>query len=127
MNFTQRLGKYFIGVFIGVLISFALFSNRGCGKWLPGTRVKSEINEKNFVYTPSSRCLMQCLNLSEEAVQRMIDNGEVRFSESETHEDPKNYVIESDSIDGLKVKIELRDSASVIQTFMAPASSECGC
>lgn len=89
--------------------------------------MKSEINEKAFRFTPSAKCFMQCLDLSENDVQRMIDNGKVRFSESETHEKPLNYVIESDSIDGLKVKIELQDSVSVIETFMAPKISNCGC
>gem|GEM_PF-312855 len=127
MSFTQRLGKYFIGMSIGVLISFALFSNRGCGKWLPGTRVKSQINEKAFSYSASADCLMQCLSLSEDDVQQMIDKGDVRFSESETHEKPLNYVIESHITDGLKVQIELRDTVSFIKTFMAPKSADCGC
>ena len=127
MTFTQRLSKYFVGIFIGVLISFALFSNRGCGKWLPGTRVKTTINEKSFSYTDRANCLMTCLKLSEADVQSMIDNGDVRFSESETHEEPKFYIIESDKTNGLKVKVELLDSTSVIQDFMAPKAAECGC
>lgn len=70
---------------------------------------------------------MTCLKISKGDVQSMIDKGDVRFSESETHEDPKFYIIESDKTNGLKVKIELQDSTSLIQDFLAPKAADCGC
>src|SRR5688572_8337673 len=97
MNFWRRLRFYLIGVAIGLVVSFSFFKNRGCG-WLPGNRILNTLSGSMILVTDSTRCLMDCNNVSDEDVFRMFVDGDVLFSESQTRENPKIYVVQGERV-----------------------------
>jgi len=126
MNFRQRLSRYGIGIFIGVLLSLFFFSGRGCGKWLPGNRVMQEINEKVVHKTPRFDCLMQCYEYSEADFEDALLSSEVVFPKSETRANPRKYYIEGKQFDAF---VLMSDSGAVFTELFPVSKKEkvCGC
>lgn len=63
--------------------------------WLPGNRVKEQVNKSTFTYSEHARCILQCKGISEDEVQDILKHGEVNFSESDTRGVPcPSYAIE---------------------------------
>lgn len=91
MNFRQRLLRYMIGVFIGVLMVYFMFPDRDWLSWSPGNQImgrlrsgKVEISEKGF-------CRMQCAQLDTAAFRQARIHGNIDFSHSDAQSNPKRY------------------------------------
>lgn len=127
MNFTQRFQRFLVGIFIGVILSFFLFGNRNCNKWLPSERVRFMINEKVLRVDANADCLRACYKLDSDWITRTVDAGIVDYGRSEQRQVPQRYFLEDpdDSDSGLMV--ELRDSASVVINVTIPNAPECDC
>ena len=127
MNFTQRFQRFLVGIFIGVILSFFLFGNRNCNKWLPSERVRFMINEKVLRVDANADCLRACYKLDSDWITRTVDAGIVDYGRSEQRQVPQRYFLEDpdDSDSGLMV--ELRDSASVVINVTIPNPPECDC
>lgn len=127
MNFSQRLTRYLVGIFIGVLVSFAIFGKRSCTGWLPGNRVKETVFEKNIRLDDEAKCHMECYGLTRDEVLDLIRAGDVVFAESDTKSEVKEYLIEADYQGRYDVRVALRDSASVITSLKKPQGEDCPC
>lgn len=127
MNFSQRLTRYLVGIFIGVLVSFAIFGKRSCTGWLPGNRVKETVFEKNIRFEETAQCHMECYGLTRDEVLDLIRAGDVVFAESDTKSEVKEYLIESDYPGRYDLKVALRDTASVITSLKKPQGEDCPC
>ena len=97
MKLGRRLRIYLVGVGMGLVAVYFIFSTRGC-EWLPGNRVITLIEECLVQATDKTLCEMECNGLDKKDVFNLIQSGEVNFSESETGGDVKEYVLESDSL-----------------------------
>lgn len=130
MNFQQRFVRYLVGIFIGVLVSFMLFGQRSCTNWLPGKRIRDFLTEQPIRYTESSRCFMRCYGLETDAVQRIISEGDIDYSQSEPRAALQRYYLASDEDDlPYAMLFELRDTATLVLrvTPLSAASKACDC
>jgi hypothetical protein len=124
MNFGRRLRYYLIGFGMGLVLCFAIFGQRGCD-WTPGNRVLKQIATSEILITDSVKCVMKENNISEDEVFQLLNNGNVVFSESKTHQIPKEYIIES-AEGKFKIQFVVRnDSVSVIWGVAGGKKSSC--
>lgn len=123
MKVKKRLKYYAIGFGLGLVFTFIIFQGRGWD-WLPGNRVLTSIKSSDIYYSEAMKCEMNCKTVSKKDIFELLENGDVNFSESETHETPKVYVIENE---GLKVSFELnnRDSVAVLNQIFS--GNDCNC
>ncbi len=126
MNFKQRLSRYLVGIFIGVLLSFVLFGQRNCTGWMPENRVKEQILQKPVRYTSYAECMKVCSGLSDSLVIDGLKYGSVRFSESDTRASVRRYVVDFSEMEVQSI-VELRDTASVIVELSGDAFTSCNC
>lgn len=91
MNFKQRLLRYGIGVFLGVLISLYFFGGRGCGDWMPTSRIKADIQRGGIVPDEKTRCELHCVGMSVEDLELLVLNGTVNVGASSPRETPRSY------------------------------------
>lgn len=129
MKFTQRLSRYLVGVFIGVLLSVMLFSNRSCSGWLPNQRVLDRLKDQPCHVSEHATCLMRCLDIRESQIDSMRQFGNVRFSKSEVHEEPYRYVVEYDEAEpAFEAHFQMLDTASVVlELSLLEANRQCDC
>ncbi|MFZ5552275.1 MAG: hypothetical protein ACOZCO_04100 [Bacteroidota bacterium] len=128
MTFWKRIRYYLIGVSIGLVVSFFFFQGRGCA-WLPGNRVMKKISESMILRTDSIACVLKCHEITDEDIFTLFTDGDVLFSESETHSEPKKYVLEGNRVNNghsFKLKFIVRDSTSLITEVISDEKCECG-
>ena len=91
MNLIKRIGYYFFGLSIGiVLISFIFNGKKTSCNYGPQARVKSQLLSK-IIIIPDS--LIE-RNISSESIKIFIKNSSVDFSMSNTQKDScKTYVL----------------------------------
>lgn len=123
MNLGRRIKYYMIGALMGGLLSFFIFNGRGCG-WLPGNRVLQTIRTSKIVTSVQDKCLIECNNISANAIYELIENGNVNFGESDTKN--KNYKISNDSLT-LNFKLNLKDSIAITVVNTIPQNNKCNC
>lgn len=128
MNFKQRLSRYLVGIFIGVLLSFVLFGQRSCGKWLPDARVLNTISEQPLRTTADVDCYMKCYALSKADLEKLAAEGNVVYSKSAPRETPQRYYLQGNKEHALNaMSVELRDTASVVVAVFPQNPMDCKC
>lgn len=96
MKTWHRIRLYLFGFMIGcVLVYFILLRGKNRTSWLPASRVKEQLIKGNLVFTDHAKCRMICRGISEKEVREILQNGNVNFSESHTHDKPcPSYAVE---------------------------------
>ena len=95
MNLKQRLLRYGIGIFIGVLLSLAFFSGRGCNDWLPEKRIKARMQLDGIRPDSTVACIIRChQNTTQDAMslESWLMEAEIDWSESGPRETPQRFV-----------------------------------
>jgi hypothetical protein len=128
MNFRQRLFRFLIGVTLGLLISVTLFREKLhlFTSWLPANKVKSRIQDSYWSVSPEMTCKLECIGWNVERLKHEIPIGTVRFNESKTKQEPKEYQLQFESSTRLEsIRFAVRDSSA---TLMEMATLEpCDC
>jgi len=117
MTFWKRLRLYLIGFGIGILVVVAIFNQRLnlLTSWMPGQRVQDRLLQTESIYTNKSLCQLECLDLDTTDVTRAKKEGDVRFRLSDTHADPKVYVLDAEfERDKYRFTFDARDSSSTL-------------
>jgi hypothetical protein len=115
MKFWRRLRYYGVGLIIGIILSVVLFNGRGC-EWLPDNRVLSRIGEESTVLLAGNvACALPEAEITEAQIRDALISQEleVYFSESDTDEDPKRYVLKNDE-ESLELHVEVKDSIATV-------------
>ncbi len=120
MTLLKRLGFYLGGFSIGlVVLAFFLSGKRASCSYGPSARVKKNISLKTLKYSEQTQNFIQNKNLDSNSIKRLISEGSVRFSESNTKLDScKIYVINSKLDESeFKLTIENCDSVAVLRNI----------
>ena len=128
MNFSQRLKRYLIGVSIGTVLSIWIFRDKGDAVkgWMPNDRVLLRLKSTQLQVSEKIKYKMDCLSVSDKDVTRLLENGNVVFDESKTHQTPLIYVVEGTTENDLAFKtiFEAGDSTSVITNIILTNSDK---
>lgn len=104
MEFAKRLTWYLFGALIGTIFVFALFGNRtdiSCN-YFPDARVKGDIQKKVINYDKKTLELLSENNLDSSNISKLIIDGDVIFSKSNTKQDScKTYFIENNEMNAV--------------------------
>lgn len=114
LNFKQRLFRYLIGVFIGLLLVYAFFGTRDWTSWTPGNRVLELLSHSEVRISDMARCQLKCAGRSIGHVVNAVSAGDVLFRESETKGDPIHYVVQSEWDPEIKFTFETSDSVATL-------------
>lgn len=117
MNFWKRLRLYLIGFGIGILVVIVIFNQRLSllTSWMPGQRVQDRLLLTEALYTDRSLCQLSCLGIDTADVRTAKELGDIRFRLSETHSDPKVYVLDASiKEDKYRFTFDALDSSSVL-------------
>ena len=103
-SLLRRLKYYGIGFGFGLLFVIFFFKNRGC-TWLPLNRVKNSVQERLIVLPEDQELFMKQKGLAFSDVLNIIEKGDVDFSVSLKHSDPKVYLFEGANSKGGEMKV----------------------
>ncbi len=98
MKFGRRLRLYLMGFGIGILFVIVVFNERLSllTSWLPGQRVQDRLQQTSALFTEVSLCELECYGLDTNDVSLAKESGSVRFRLSDTHSEPKMYVLDAE-------------------------------
>lgn len=123
MNFKQRLLRYLIGFFIGVLVVFMMFPEYDWLSWLPNKQVMKNVRENEFYVSPDVDCKIQCLSIDTTVLQKARLEGKIIFSKSDVKRIPKTYYMEHGD---MNYTLQMTDS-TVTLIDVTKASVDCTC
>lgn len=97
--------------------------------WLPGNRVLSLLQASDPLFTEQALCQLACFDLDTADVRIAKQEGNVRFKLSETHIEPKNYVLDSNLEPGkVRMTFSIADSlATLISVTLPEKAVLCDC
>jgi len=98
-SFLRRLKYYGIGFGFGLLFVIFFFKNRGCS-WLPSNRVKDSVQQRVLVLPEDQKESLDSKGIKVADIKYIIETGDVDFSESLKHSDPKVYLVEGTTVNG---------------------------
>ena len=123
MTFGRRLRLFIFGVLMGSVFVFFVFNERLhiLTDWLPGNRVLAVLQKSEPLFTEKALCQLACFNLDTADVRIVKTNGNVRFKFSETHVEPKQYVVDS-KLNNEKVRMtfSISDSLATLVNVALP-------
>jgi len=131
MKFTKRLRLYLTGFLMGSLLVVFFFNDRlsVLTSWLPNNRVLFQIENTLTGTTDRAKCQMDCFQVDTVMINYAFEEGDVQFGMSETHADPKVYVVDSRYRDRLiRLSFETADSSATLTEVVLPFETvECDC
>ncbi len=97
MTFGRRLRLYILGVLMGCLMVVFFFQGRLSilTDWMPNNRVLLRLQQTDALYTDVALCELRCIDLDTAHVSALKADGDVQFNLSDTHKEPKTYVVDA--------------------------------
>src|SRR6056297_1787756 len=97
MKFTRRLRLYLTGFLLGSILVVFFFRERlsVLTSWLPNNRVLFRIENTMSGTTERAKCQMNCFQVDSAMINYAFEEGDVQFGMSETHAEPKVYIIDT--------------------------------
>lgn len=115
MNFWQRLGRYGVGIAIGIVLSLYFFGGRGCGSWLPSAQIRTTVLEGGLTLSQEVARTHPELEVSD--LITFVGAADVDFGASGPRDTPQWYVLRVDGSSGdlAEVEVVLLDTASLVR------------
>ena len=132
MNFNQRLLRYGSGVLIGIFLSVAFFSGRGCSDWLPEKRIKTRIQLNQLQADEVVLCAIRCWQNEtgkDSPLEAWLLNAEIDWSKSGPRETPQRYVFNLPAESSLE-SVECRfteDGGTIEAAVFRENGDRCNC
>ena len=121
MKLIHRIGYYLGGFAIGlVILAFFLSGKKASCDYSPDARVTKNIRIKERAYSPEALKEMQLHNIDTTQITRILNNGDVDFSRSNTDLDScKTYMVTGRTSEkNLELLFENCDSVATLQEVM---------
>lgn len=132
MNFARRLKLFFIGMLLGTGVVIIFFGDKLnlFTSWMPNDRVLLRLQQTELQMTSKANCLLGCYDISLEAIEDLMGDGNVIFSESKTRQKPLEYKVEhkNELLGKYFLIFEAADSTStIIDAGIKTSSKSCEC
>ncbi|MCH1582217.1 MAG: hypothetical protein L7S63_03790 [Flavobacteriales bacterium] len=128
MTFTQRLWRFMIGIAIGTMLAFFFFGSRSCNQWMPNPQVRKFLGDAGLMGDERTRCLMQCDAVTMADLRTLLENGDIRYSESDVRNEEgtgKYYRIAGEE---RAAQFVVTDSTTVVRALeLAVVPDGCNC
>lgn len=115
-----------MGVLIGLGLTYVMFNNRGCTKWLPSERIRAEIAQGGIEASDSVTCFLKCEGLSVSDLADLAQEGSVNYKQSGPREKPRRYLIEGDGTIQSATYL-LTDTATTVTQIAFISGNQCNC
>jgi hypothetical protein len=94
--------------------------------------VKEQVHKSTFKYSEHAKCILQCKQISISEAEEVLKNGEVNFSQSDTHGVPcPSYALEGKTSTNKSLRVIVtvfeRDSTAEITTAINLAGRKDSC
>ena len=123
MKISKRFLYYFIGFGLGIILTIILFVNKDIFGFLPSNRVLKDIQNSNILISDVEKEKLECMNIDEAFIFKMIENASVNFSNSQTSYSKEKFIINGyERIVEVK-KYELEYENKLISFWIAPKDS----
>ncbi len=86
MTFLQRLKFYGFGLFLGILIVYAMFGTRSCTT--PNEMKMQELAFQHFELSEKARCKLKCMRKNEALLKIELRHFEVNYDVSTVRKEP---------------------------------------
>ncbi len=131
MHFSKRIKFYLVGFIMGLCVVYIILINREGTGWMPNDRVLLRLNSTELVMDAAMQCRLGCHGVTDDDIYKnLLQNGDVKFEESQTQAEPKVYVVEAEKEgeENFKVTFEVSDSTShIIGVERVGKVVECAC
>ncbi len=90
----QRLIKFGIGLLLGIMLSYAFFSDHDWTSWMPNGRILYKIQTTTeYPYSDKVNCQIKHYKINDKQLSGIYQEGDVDFGASKTREEPREYLI----------------------------------
>mgnify|MGYP007101759618 CR=1 FL=1 len=103
-----------------------MFNNRGCTKWLPGERIRTEIAKGGIEATSSVACFLECGGFSVSDLADLAQEGSVNYELSGQREKPRRYFIKGSGVIQSATYL-LTDTATTVTQIAFSSEINCDC
>ncbi len=123
MKISKRFLYYFIGFGLGIILTIILFVNKDIFGFLPSNRVLKDIQNSNILISDVEKEKLECMNIDEAFIFKMIENASVNFSNSQTSYSDEKFIINGYEKTVEVKKYELEYENKLISFWIAPKDS----
>lgn len=121
MNYKRRIIFYLFGVSLGVLVSYAFFSDRNYEfNYFPNARILSHLQKANLYISNKAEDKCKRLKIDSLMIVNMLDQGIVDISESNKSE--KIYLLKKDTLNAyfqiIRGSSEEKDSTLLLDIWI---------
>ena len=107
-DLIRRFKLYGFGFLLGSLIVSFVYKGKGCQ--MPGSAKLEELSWQQFEYTPKGKCMVQCIEIADSVIKKVLKTGKVNYNESEVHADPyPTYAVEGEMKNGKSIRMIIID------------------
>jgi hypothetical protein len=126
-DLIRRIKFYAFGFFLGLIAVSFIYKGKGCK--MPGTLKLEELTSQQIEHTIKSKCKLQCMNITDSSLVKVLESGRVNYDESNVRNKP--YPIYAIDVikPSVRVIIEDVDAISRITDVinLASPNNTCGC
>jgi len=128
MNFTQRLWRYLVGIFIGTLLALFFFGQRSCTQWLPNVQVREFLGEPGLMGDERTRCLIQCGAVTMADLRVILEDGDIEYGESDVRNEQGTGKFYRISTQGHSAEFVVTDSTTTVRSVVWEVNTAaCNC
>lgn len=123
MKTSKRIWYYCIGLGIGILLVVVLFAGKDLFGFLPGNRVRKDIQNSTLMVTAQQKAMLECASIGEDEIFKIIEEADVNFSNSVTAFVKETFVINSSPVQLSVKKYELEYDKTKLSFWICPDSN----
>jgi len=130
MTFADRLKYYGFGLFLGVMLVYAMFGTRSCTT--PNEIKMEQLVFQHFDLSDKALCKLKCLRMNEALLKIQLRHFEVNYDLSSVHKEPcGEYFIQPkkqyDSLYNYKLVMYDCDTITRINDISVAPGNTCTC
>lgn len=123
MKISKRVLYYLIGFGLGIILTIVLFIDKDIFGFMPTNRVLNDIQNSNIMISPLEKEKLACSGIDEGFIFKMIEEGDVNFSTSQTAFSKETFVWNGSERTIEVKKYELEYEGKLLSFWIAPNDS----